>query len=167
MTSATRRVSELGLELPAPAAAVGAFEPYVRCGDLLFISGQIPIRPDGSIVAGQVGGDISIEEAQAAARLCGLSVVGVVNAALGSLDAVVRVVRIGGFVNAEPGFTRQPQVIDGASKLMIDIWGDRGRHARAAVGVASLPANAAVEVDAVFEVRSASSRGARAWVSSL
>jgi enamine deaminase RidA (YjgF/YER057c/UK114 family) len=154
MASTERRASELGLTFPEPAAPAGAFEPYVRCGDLLFISGQIPIRPDGSIVAGQVGTEVTIEEAQAAARLCGLSGVGVAKAALASLDDVVRVVRIGGFVNAEPGFTRQPQVIDGASKLMIEIWGGRGRHARAAVGVASLPANAAVEVDAIFELRS-------------
>jgi enamine deaminase RidA (YjgF/YER057c/UK114 family) len=154
MTSTEERVNELGLELPVPAAPVGSFVPFVRSGDLLYISGQIPIRPDGSVIAGQVGTEVSVEKAQAAARLCGLSLIGVAKAALPSLDDVVRVIRIGGFVNAEPGFAQQPQVIDGASKLMIEIWGERGRHARAAVGVASLPGNAVVEVDAIFEVRS-------------
>jgi enamine deaminase RidA (YjgF/YER057c/UK114 family) len=139
MTSTEERVNELGLELPVPAAPVGSFVPFVRSGDLLYISGQIPIRPDGSVIAGQVGTEVSVEKAQAAARLCGLSLIGVAK---------------GGFVNAEPGFAQQPQVIDGASKLMIEIWGERGRHARAAVGVASLPGNAVVEVDAIFEVRS-------------
>jgi enamine deaminase RidA (YjgF/YER057c/UK114 family) len=153
MPTNEERLKELGLEFPMPTAPVGAFLPFVRSGNLLHVSGQIPVRPDGSIVTGQVGTDVSVEEAQAAARLCGLSVIGVAKAALPSLDDVVRVIRIGGFVNAGPGFARQPQVIDGASKLMIEIWGERGRHARAAVGVASLPANAAVEVDAIFEVR--------------
>ncbi len=148
------RVQELGLELPVVAAPMGAFSPFVRTGDLLYVSGQIPIRPDRSLITDQVGTDVSVEEAQAAARLCGLSLIGVVRSALPSLDDVCRVIRIGGFVNATPGFAQQPQVIDGASKLMIEVWGERGRHARAAVGVASLPANAAVEVDAIFEVRS-------------
>jgi enamine deaminase RidA (YjgF/YER057c/UK114 family) len=154
MVSTEERVNELGLQLPAPAAPVGAFVPFVRSGDRLYISGQIPIRPDGTIVAGRVGTEVSVEEAQAAARLCGLSAIGVARAALPSLDDIVRVIRIGGFVNAEPGFAQQPQVIDGASKLMIEVLGERGRHARAAVGVASLPGNAVVEVDAIFEVRS-------------
>jgi enamine deaminase RidA (YjgF/YER057c/UK114 family) len=152
MVSAEDRVKELGLEFPPPMAPAGVFVPFVRSGNLLYISGQIPIRPDRSVVAGQVGTEVTVEEAHAAARLCGLSVIGVARAALPSLDSVVRVIRIGGFVNAKPGFVQQPQVMDGASKLMIDIWGERGRHARAAVGVASLPADAVVEVDAIFEV---------------
>jgi len=154
VVSTEERIKDLGLELPAPVTPVGAFVPFVRSGSLLYVSGQIPIRTNGSIVVGQVGNDVSVEEAQAAARLCGLSVIGVARAALPSLDDIVRVIRIGGFVNAEPGFAQQPQVIDGASKLMIEVWDERGRHARAAVGVSSLPANAVVELDAIFEVRS-------------
>ena len=154
MAITEQRLKQLGLELPVPAAPVGSFVPFVRSGDLLYVSGQIPIRGDGSVVTGQVGNGVSVEQAQAAARLCGLSLVGVAQAALGSLDDVVQVVRIGGFVNAVSGFTQQPRVVDGASELMIEIWGERGRHARAAVGVASLPAGASVEVDAIFEVRS-------------
>ena len=148
------RLRQLGLELPAMPPLAGSYVPFVRSGDLLFVSGQIPFRPDRSVVTGTVGVDVSLEQAQEAARLAGLSLLSVVRAAVGSLDEVTRVVRLGGFVNSPPGFAQQPQVINGCSDLMIEIWGDRGRHARAAVGVASLPAHAAVEVDGIFEVRS-------------
>ena len=153
MSDIEQRLKELDLELPELATPAGAYLPWVRSAQLLFVSGQIPFDTDGKVITGQVGVDLTVEEAQAAARRCGLALIAVARSALPSLDHVVRVVRIGGFVNAGPGFAAQPQVINGCSDLMLAVWGDRGRHARAAVGVASLPANAAVEVDAVFEVR--------------
>jgi len=146
------RLEELGLQLPQLPTPAGSYVPFVRSGSLLFVSGQLPFNPDGSVVTGCVGSDVSVQQAQAAARLAGLGLIAVARAALPSLDAVERVVRIGGFVAAGPGFKQQPQVINGCSDLMIEVWGERGRHARAAVGVASLPADAAVEVDAIFEV---------------
>ena len=147
-------LKELRIELPAAPKPAGSYVPCVRSGRLLFVSGQIPFRPDGSVVTGRVGLDLSIEDGRAAARLAGLSLVAVARTALATLDDVERVVRIGGFVACDPDFKEQPQVINGCSDLMIEVWGDRGRHARAAVGVASLPAGAAVEVDAILEIRS-------------
>jgi len=147
------RMNKLGLELPQPSTPAGSYVPWVRTGRLLVVSGQLPFRPDGSVVEGRVGDGVSVEAAQQAARLAGLSLIAVARAALRSLDDVERVVRIGGFVTCGPGFTQQPQVINGCSNLMLEVWGDPGRHARAAVGVTSLPLNAVVEVDAIFEVR--------------
>ena len=146
------RLSSLGLTLPELPTPAGSYVPYVRSGNLLFVSGQIPFRADGSVVAGTVGVDVSVEGAQAAARTAGLSLIAVVGSALPSLDSVTRVVRIGGYVNAEPAFTGHPKVINGCSDLMIEVWGDLGKHSRAAVGVGSLPLGAVVEVDGVFEV---------------
>ena len=153
MSTIEQRLSELGLELPEVSAPAGSYVPWVRTGNLLVVSGQVPFREDRTVITGQVGADLSVEEAQDAARRAGLSVIAVARAALSSLDDVEQVVRIGGFVNAGPGFTEQPQVINGCSNLMLEVWGDRGRHARAAVGVSSLPLGAAVEVDAIFQVR--------------
>jgi len=147
------RLKELGLELPEPSTPAGSYVPWVRTGRLLVISGQLPFRADGSVVAGRLGEGIDLEEAQDAARLAGLSLIAVARAALGSLDDVERVVRIGGFVSCTPGFTQQPQVINGCSNLLLEVWGERGRHARAAVGVAALPLGAVVEVDGILEVR--------------
>jgi enamine deaminase RidA (YjgF/YER057c/UK114 family) len=147
------RLSALGLELPRLSTPAGSYVPYVRSGNLLFVSGQIPFRADGSVVTGRVGADVTIEEGQAAARTAGLSLIAVAGSALPSLDDVTRVVRIGGFVNAEPSFTGHPKVINGCSDLMLEVWGDLGKHSRAAVGVGSLPLGAVVEVDGVFEVR--------------
>jgi enamine deaminase RidA (YjgF/YER057c/UK114 family) len=147
------RLSALGLELPRPSAPAGSYVPYVRSGNLLFVSGQIPFRADGTVVTGRVGVDITIDEAQAAARTAGLSLIAVAGSALPTLDDVTRVVRIGGFVNAGPSFTDHPKLINGCSDLMLELWGDLGRHSRAAVGVGSLPLGAVVEVDGVFEVR--------------
>ena len=145
--------SALGLELPRPSTPAGSYVPYVRSGNLLFVSGQIPFRADGSVVAGRVGVDVTIDGGQAAARTAGLSLIAVARSALPTLDDVTRVVRIGGFVNAEPTFTDHPKVINGCSDLMLEVWGDPGRHSRAAVGVGSLPLGAVVEVDGVFEIR--------------
>jgi len=153
MSRVENRLKELGLTLPELNPPAGSYVPWVRSGNLLFVSGQLPLDDDGSVIAGKVGVDASVEQAQDAARRAGLSLIAVVRSALGSLDEVSRVVRVGGFVNAEPSFTGQPGVINGCSDLMNQVWGDAGRHSRAAVGVASLPAGAVVEVDAVFEVR--------------
>jgi enamine deaminase RidA (YjgF/YER057c/UK114 family) len=148
-----QRLAELKLELPNPAAPIANYIPAVRSGNLLFLSGQIS-QWNGERVAGKLGAELSIEQGKEAAKLCGLNLLAQAKRALdGDLDRVVRVVRLGGFVNAVPQFTDQPQIVNGASDLMVAVFGDHGRHARTAVGVGSLPGNAAVEVDAVFEVR--------------
>ncbi len=144
----------LKIELPNAAAPMANYIPAVRTGNLLFVSGQICQWNGERRFTGKLGAEISVADGQAAARLCGLNLLAQAKRALdGDLDRIVRVVRLGGFVNAVPGFAEQPQVVNGASDLMVEVFGDAGRHARAAVGVGSLPGGAAVEVDAVFEVR--------------
>jgi enamine deaminase RidA (YjgF/YER057c/UK114 family) len=150
--SAEQRLTELGIVLGAPPAPAGLYAPVVRTGNLLFVSGQIPAIDGKPINAGKVGATISVEEAATQARQCALSALAAVRAELGSLDEVRRVVRVGGFVASAPGFTQQPQVINGASQLLIDVFGEAGRHARAAVGVAELPLGVPVEVEFLFEV---------------
>jgi enamine deaminase RidA (YjgF/YER057c/UK114 family) len=151
--SAEARLAALGLTLGAPVAPVANYVPFVRTGGLLFVSGQIPMR-DGSIGwRGKLGDGVSLAEGQAAAQQCMINLLGQVRAALGSLDAVSRVVRLGGFVAAAPGFFDLAQVMNGASDLAADVFGEAGRHARSTVGVAVLPGDAAVEVEGVFEVR--------------
>ncbi len=148
-----RRLAELKIELPNAAAPMANYVPAVRSGNLLFVSGQICQWNGERRFVGKLGAEISIEQGKEAARLSGLNLLAQTRRALdGDLDRVVRVVRLGGFVNAVPGFTEQPQVVNGASDLMVEVFGDAGRHARAAVGVGSLPGGAAVEVDAIFEV---------------
>jgi len=146
------RLGELGITLPTVGPSAGNYVPFVRSGNLLFISGQIPIGPSGPLT-GRVGETVSESDAKAAARLAGLGILAVARQALGSLDRVSRVVKLTGFVNAVPGFAGQPGVINGCSDLMVEVFGERGRHARAAVGAGSLPLNVPVEVDAVLEVR--------------
>ena len=149
-----QRLAELQIELPNAAAPMANYLPAVRSGNLLFVSGQICQWNGERRFTGKLGGEISVADGQQAARLCGLNLLAQTKRFLeGDLDRVVRVVRLGGFVNAVPGFTEQPQVVNGASDLMVEVFGDAGRHARAAVGVGSLPGGAAVEVDAVFEVK--------------
>ena len=146
------RLAELGIQLPAPAAAVANYVPFVRAGDLLHISGQLSNDASGG-VKGTVGADVSPEQAQAAARMCGVNLLAQMSAALdGDLERVVRVVKLGGFVQAAGDFEAIPAVINGCSDLMVEAFGDAGRHARAAVGVYRLPRNFSVEVDAVVEV---------------
>jgi enamine deaminase RidA (YjgF/YER057c/UK114 family) len=145
------KLAELGLTLPTAAAPVAAYVPTVEAGGMLHLSGQLPFR-DGQVVTGRLGENLSLEEGQEAARLCGLMVLAQVRAALGGFDRVRRVVKLGVFVNSTPGFTDQPKVANGASELMADVFGEAGRHARAAVGVAALPLGAAVEVDAIIEL---------------
>jgi enamine deaminase RidA (YjgF/YER057c/UK114 family) len=148
------RLTQLGIILPVPAAPVAAYVPTVEAGGMLYVSGQLPFK-DGHLQVGRAGDDRSIEFAQDAARLCGLMVLAQAKAALGSLDRVERVVKLNIFVTSDPRFTDQPKVGNGASELMVEVFGDAGKHARAAVGVAALPMGAVVEVDAVFAVRSA------------
>jgi enamine deaminase RidA (YjgF/YER057c/UK114 family) len=149
-----QRLAELKIELPNAAAPLANYVPAVRTGNLLFVSGQICQWNGERRFTGKLGAEISLADGKEAARLCGLNLLAQTKRFLdGDLDRVVRVVRLGGFVNAAPDFTEQPQVVNGASDLMVEVFGDAGRHARAAVGVGSLPGGAAVEVDAVFEVK--------------
>lgn len=147
------RLKELGIALPAPAIPQGAYVPWVRSGALLFISGQITMGSKGLEYLGALGRNINLEDGRRAARLAGLNVIAQAASALdGDLDRITRVVKVTGFVNAAPEFTQHPEVVNGASDLFAEIFGEAGRHARAAVGVSSLPRNVAVEIEAVFEV---------------
>ena len=146
-----RALEQLGLTLPEAAAPVAAYVPTVLAGGLLHLSGQLPFK-DGKVVTGRLGETLSLEEGQDAAQRCALMVVAQVKAALGDLARVKRVVKLGVFVNSAANFTDQPKVANGASELMVALFGDAGKHARSAVGVPVLPLGAAVEVDAIFEV---------------
>ena len=147
------RLKELAITLPRAAPPQGAYVPWVKAGGLLFISGQITMGVEGLEYVGTVGREITLEVAIRAARLAAINVIAQAAAALdGDLDRVRRVVKIGGFVNAVPGFTQHPEVVNGASELFVEIFGEAGRHARAAVGVSSLPRNVAVEIEGIFEV---------------
>lgn len=148
------RLEQMGVSLPAAVAPGANYVPTVRSGNLLFISGQVPVRDGKFEFVGKLGGGISVAQGQQAARLCAINILAQVAGALdGDLDRVVRCVRLGGFVNAVPEFTEQPQVINGASDFIVEVFGDAGKHARAAIGVGSLPRGVAVEVDAIFEIR--------------
>jgi enamine deaminase RidA (YjgF/YER057c/UK114 family) len=143
----------LGVTLFTPPTPVANYVPYVCSGNLLIVSGQICYTADGTLVAkGKLGGDVTLERGVLAARQCGINLLSVARSALGDLDAIMRVIRLGGFVNSAPDFEHGPTVLNGASDLMVAVFGDRGRHARTTVGVATLPGAAAVEVDAIFEV---------------
>lgn len=146
------KLAELGLRLPEPAAPVAAYVPVVVAGGLAHVSGQLPFVDD-VLVKGRLGADVSIGEGYAAARACGLMILAQLRAALGSLDRVERIVKLGAFVNSTAEFTDQPKVANGASELMAALFGEAGRHARSAVGVPVLPLGAAVEVDAIVAVR--------------
>ena len=153
MSQIEDKLAAAGVALPQPNAPVANYVPFVRAGDLVHISGQVSTDAGGGI-RGVVGEDVDLERAQAAARLCGLSLIAQMKAACaGDLDRVVRVVKLNGFVQAGPGFIDIPKVINGASDLMVEAFGEAGRHARSAVGVYRLPLNFAVEVDAVVQVR--------------
>jgi enamine deaminase RidA (YjgF/YER057c/UK114 family) len=153
MSEIDQKLSELGITLPTPAAPIANYVPSVRSGNMLVVSGQLCLGNDGKLVAkGQLGGSVSIEDGTKAARVCAINVLAQAKAALGSLDKVVRVVRLGGFINSAPGFADGPKVMNGASDLMVEVFGDKGRHARSTVGVSALPLDAAVEVEGLFEV---------------
>ena len=148
-----KKLSGLGVTLPTPASPIANYVPFVRSGNILVVSGQVCFGIDGKLVVkGQLGAGVSVEDGQKAARACAINLLVQLKAALGDLDKVVRVMRLGGFINSSPGFTEGPKVMNGASDLMVEVFGDKGRHARTTVGVSALPADAAVEVEGLFEV---------------
>lgn len=146
------RLAEIGIELPNPAAPAANYVPFVQVGDLVYVSGQISMDGNG-LVKGKLGDGFSPDDAYAAARLCGINLISQVRAACdGDLDRLVRVIKLNGFVNATQDFTDHPKVVNGASDLMVEVFGDQGRHARAAVGSSSLPLGVAVEVEGIFQI---------------
>lgn len=146
-----QRLKDLGIALPVPAAAVANYVPFVITGNLVFVSGQLPMENGKPAVLGKLGEAVSVEDGVRAARLCGLGLLAQAKAAIGDLDRVKRVVRLTAFVASTPAFIDQPKVVNGASDLMVEVLGDAGRHARVAVGAPSLPLNVAVEIEGVFE----------------
>jgi enamine deaminase RidA (YjgF/YER057c/UK114 family) len=156
MSAVDKKLRDLGITLPAPAAPVANYVPFVRTGNLIVISGQLCLGPDGKLAEdhkGKLGAEITPEVGQQAARLCALNLLAQLKAATGDLDQVVRCVRLGGFINAVPTFAGLAPVMNGASDLMVEVLGDAGRHARSTIGVAELPLDACVEVEGMFEVR--------------
>ena len=153
-SSIEKRLSEIGVTLPPPGSPAGNYVPYVVVGDLVFMAGQVAREAGKMKYAGKVGREVSIEDGRAAARLCAVNLLAQLKAACGgNLDRVERCVRLGGFVNSPPDFTEHPKVINGASDLIVEVFGERGQHARTAVGVAALPLDSAVEVEAIFQLK--------------
>ena len=147
------RLAELGIEVPEAAAPVANYVGYVRSGNLVFVSGQVPLVDGAFKFQGKVGAEFSVEEGQEAARICAINIIAQLKAACGGdLDRVRRIVKLGGFVNSTPEFTDQPKVINGASDLMVAVFGDAGKHTRAAVSAGALPLGVAVEIDAIAEI---------------
>ena len=147
------RLKELNIALPAPPAPVASYVPFVVSGNTAYISGQVTLAPDGLKYVGTVGKELSLDDGKAAARLCAINVIAQAKAACGGdLDRVKRIVKVTVFVNAIPGFAQHPEVANGASDLFVEVFGDAGKHARAAVGAGSLPRNVATEVEAVIEI---------------
>ena len=149
---ANAKVKELGIELPQPSAPIANYVNAVKTGNLLFLSGKGPKKADGTYVTGKLGGDLTIKEGYAAGRLTGISQLAVLKAELGDLNKVKRIVKVTGMVNCVPEFKDQPAVVNGFSDLMVAVFGERGKHARAAVGMAGLPGNIAIEIDVIVEV---------------
>ena len=145
------RLRQLNITLPDAPMPAANYVPYVQSGNLLFVSGQIAAGPEG-LIRGRLGADMDVAQGAAAARACGLALLAQARAALGSLDRVTRVVKLTGFVNSTPEFTDQPEVINGCSDLMVEVFGEAGRHARAAVSAPALPRGVAVEIEAIFEI---------------
>lgn len=146
------KLAELGITLPSPKPPLANYVPVARTGNLLFVSGQVSIDAEGKAIAGKLGAGVDVETGRAAARLCAINILAQVKAAIGDLDKVVRVVKLVGFVNSAPDFVDHPKVVNGCSDLFVEVLGDKGRHARSAVGVAGLPFDVAVEVEAIVEV---------------
>jgi len=144
----------MGLELPEPSAPVAAYVPTVRTGNLVFVSGQVPREKGELKYRGHVGADVSVEEGRAAARLCALSALAAIKREIGSLNSLRRIVKVTGYISSGAGFTEQPKVLDGASLFLVELLGDKGKHARAAVGVNELPLGVSVEIDMIVEVES-------------
>jgi enamine deaminase RidA (YjgF/YER057c/UK114 family) len=148
-----KRLAELGVTLPTPATPIANYVGFVRTGAMLVVSGQLCLDSGGKLVAkGKLGQSVSIEDGHKAARACAINLLAQAKVALGDLDKVVRVVRLGGFINSDPAFVDGPKVMNGASDLMVEVLGDKGRHARTTIGVAALPLDAAIEVEGLFEV---------------
>lgn len=148
----SQRLKELGITLPQAPAPVGSYVPGTRVGPLVMVSGQIPLADGRLIATGKVGGDLTLEQAQAAAKQCGLNALAIAADVAGGIDRIARIVRLAVYVNSAPGFTDQPKVANGASDLMVELFGEAGRHVRAAVGVNELPLDAAVEVELTAEI---------------
>jgi enamine deaminase RidA (YjgF/YER057c/UK114 family) len=147
------RLADLGISLPKPTPAAGTYSPYVISGNLIYISGQVPVGASGLEFQGKLGDAYSVADGQAAARLCAINILAQLSGALGGdLDLVTQCVKLGGFINSTPDFGEHPAVMNGASDLMVDVFGEIGRHARFAVGAPSLPFDVAVEVEAIFEI---------------
>jgi enamine deaminase RidA (YjgF/YER057c/UK114 family) len=149
---AEARIKELKLQLPNPPKPVATYIPAVQVGNLLFVSGHGPLKTDGTMIAGKVGSEATLEQGKEAARVTGLAILSTMRNTLGSLDRVVRLIKVLGMVNATPDFREHPQVINGFSDLMVEVFGESGKGARSAVGMGSLPGNISVEVEAIFEV---------------
>ena len=150
--SAEARLKELGIELPPAPAPAGLYSPAVQTGPLLFVSGQLPLEDGRPLSRGKCGANVTLDEAAALARVCAINALTIVRGHLGSLDRVVRVVQVRGYVASAAGFIEHPKVINGASQLLLDVFGEAGRHARVAIGVAELPMGVPVEVEFLFEV---------------
>ena len=150
--TAEARLAALVITLPEPAAPAANYVPFVLAGKQLFVSGQLPLSAGKVLFSGRLGADLELEDGVAAARLCAINILAQAKAALGDLEKIVRCVKLGGFVACTSDFTDQPKVINGASDLMVEVLGERGRHARFAVGAPALPLGVAVEIDALFEV---------------
>lgn len=151
--SIEQRIAELGLELPPAPAAAGTYSPVRIVGNMAYVSGQGPVRGDGSMFTGRVGDDLSEQQGVDAARTVGLTMLATMKAQLGSLDRVSRIIKVLGMVNSTADFQQHPKVINGFSDLMVEIWGEEGRAARSAVGMGSLPGNIAVEIEAIVELQ--------------
>lgn len=152
MQTPSKQLAALDITLPTPPSPVAAYVPWVRTGNLVFVSGQIPLKEGSLLATGIVGPEVPMEQAVACAKQCAINTMAVVAQAVGSIDRVKRVVKVGVFVACGPGFRQQPKVANGASELFQQVFGENGRHARAAVGCSDLPLGAPVEVEAVFEV---------------
>jgi enamine deaminase RidA (YjgF/YER057c/UK114 family) len=151
--SADDRIAELKLELPPAPKPAGVYVPVVQVGNMLYVSGHGPLRNDGTLMTGRVGSDLTEDQGQAAARQVGLTILSTVKTQLGTLNKVERVVKVLGMVNATPDFQKHPYVINGFSQLMVDVFGEKGRGARSAVGMGSLPNNIPVEVEVIFQLK--------------
>jgi enamine deaminase RidA (YjgF/YER057c/UK114 family) len=150
--SIDQKLRELGIILPAAPAGVGAYVPWVRTGNLVFTSGQLPWRDGKLAQIGKLGGDVTLEQGYEAARVCAINAIAQLQAAVGNLDRITQIVRLEGFVQAAPGFYEHPKVLNGASELLLAIFGERGRHARTALGINEMPLNAAVQISVIAEV---------------
>ena len=146
------KLDTLGITLPTPPKPAGSYIPVVRTGNLVFVSGQIPIKDGKILYSGKVTKDLSIQDAQKGARLCAINALAQLNSEFGNLEKISKIVRVSGFVNSPPEFTEQPKVINGASDLLFEIFEEKGQHTRVAVGVSSLPLNSAVEIDLIVEI---------------